>query len=225
MFAAQPSPCRASRVVHRRVSAMASSCAQPKLYSNPRSRSQVISWFALEFNVPLQEVELNMSAGEHKRPDYLAVHPFGKVPALVCPDGTPVFESGAILSYLADKFGGLNTPEKRAHQMSWVVWANATLAPAAFGPTRVQALPGFLDPLNALLSKQPWLTGNDFAVSDVAVGAYLVRAMSSFTAAVRLCCLLTCIAGLHSDVLSSDELQQVAGRGGVHAAHLQAPAL
>ena len=180
MFATQPlgrhAPCRPSRVVQRRISAMASSGGQPKLYSNPRSRSQVISWFAREFRVPLEEVELNMSQGEHKRADYLAVHPFGKVPALVCPDGTPVFESGAILSYLADRYGGLDTPEKRAKQQSWVVWANATLAPAVFGPTRVQALPGFLDPLNALLSKQQWLTGSEFAVSDVAVGAYLVRA-------------------------------------------------
>lgn len=114
-----------------------------------------------------------MAAGEHKRSSYLQVHPFGKVPALTCEDGTPVFESGAILSYLADKFGGLDTPEKRARQNSWLVWANATLAPAMFGPGRAQALPGLLDPLNALLSKQQWLTGSEFAVADVAVGAYL----------------------------------------------------
>jgi glutathione S-transferase len=114
-----------------------------------------------------------MSAGEHKKAGYLAVHPFGKVPALVCADSTPVFESGAILGYLADKFGGLDTPEARAKQNSWLVWANATLAPAMFGPTRVQAMPGLLEPLNTLLSKQQWLTGSEFAVADVAVGAYL----------------------------------------------------
>ena len=43
-----------------------------------------------------------------------------------------VFESGAILMFLADKYGGLDTPEKRAEVNKWIVWANASLDPICF---------------------------------------------------------------------------------------------
>jgi glutathione S-transferase len=43
------------------------------------------------------------NAAARQTPEYLAVHPFGKLPAAECDDGTPIFESGAILLYMADK--------------------------------------------------------------------------------------------------------------------------
>ena len=43
-----------------------------------------------------------------------------------------LFESGAILLYLADMYGGLDTPAKRAEASKWVVWANASLDPVLF---------------------------------------------------------------------------------------------
>lgn len=67
----------------------------------------------------------------------------------------------------------LRSEHSHAAFSSWLVWANATLAPAMFGPSRAQQMPAMLEPLNALLSKQEWLTGAAFSVSDVAVGAYL----------------------------------------------------
>lgn len=47
-------------------------------------------------------------------------------------DPTQVFESGAILAYLADAYGGLDTPAKRSEVMPWLVWANASLDPCIF---------------------------------------------------------------------------------------------
>ena len=47
-------------------------------------------------------------------------------------DNVEIFESGAMLLYVADKYGGVNTPEERADASKWVLWANAALAPALF---------------------------------------------------------------------------------------------
>lgn len=101
------------------------------------------------------------------------MHPFGQLPALTCEDGTAVFESGAVVLYLADKFGAAKTPEARAAAASWVVWSNSSFAPAVFGPTRAAKLPGLLAPLEAKLKASRYLLGDTFTVADVAVGAYL----------------------------------------------------
>jgi hypothetical protein len=108
------------------------------------------------------------------------VHPFGKVPALQADDGTPVFESGAILMYLADRYGGLDTPEKRAAASAWVVFANATFWPAVSGANRGAALPPLCAAIEALLAKQAFLAGPTFGVADVAVGAYMFYATAFF---------------------------------------------
>ena len=82
-------------------------------------------------------------------------------------------ESGAVILYLADKFGAAKTPEARAAAASWVFWANSSFAPAVFGPTRAAKLPGLLTPLEAKLKASPYLLGDTFTVADCAVGAYL----------------------------------------------------
>ena len=108
------------------------------------------------------------------------MHPFGKVPALQADDGTAVFESGAILMYLADRYGGLDTPEKRAAASAWVVFANATFWPAVSGANRGAALPPLCAAIEALLAKQAFLAGPTFGVADVAVGAYMFYATAFF---------------------------------------------
>ncbi len=128
------------------------------------------------------------------------MNPFGKLPAIQCDDGTAVFESGAILLYLADRYGGLTTPEQRAVAAQWVVFANATFSPAMFNSSqRAQQardcaasrasrsaltvvprarlhqrsqLPLLCGALNTVLSKSAFLLGDEFSVADVAMGAY-----------------------------------------------------
>ncbi len=56
-----------------------------------------------EAKLPYELVSVDTSTGEHRRPDYLAINPLGLVPALVTPQGETLYESAAILLYLADR--------------------------------------------------------------------------------------------------------------------------
>lgn len=141
------------------------------LHGSQGSRSPLINWYCLE-----QGIEFKV-AGQFKNP-----HPFGQIPALR--DGeTTVFESGAILMYLADKYGQLDTPEKRSKACQWVVWANASLDPVLFKENSNGQVIGTLAGqenkklrvLDTVLSSQnKYLLGEDFSVADVAVAAYLL---------------------------------------------------
>lgn len=136
------------------------------LHGSRGSRSPLVNWYLLEQQIPFE-----------MRPPQ-SRHPFGQVPYLV--DGsTEVFESGAILLYLADKYGGLDTPEKRALYTKWVMWANASLDPVCFVEENGRVIGTCLDqPSQRVVSKlegileQDWLV-DDFSVADVAVASYL----------------------------------------------------
>jgi len=79
-----------------------------KLYGSLFSRASIIKWYLEELNVPYEFVNLDMKAGEHLKPDFLAINPIGKVPAIV--DGElKLWESGAILLYLAQKYSQVSS--------------------------------------------------------------------------------------------------------------------
>lgn len=144
-----------------------------KLYGGPRSRASIVQWYLEELGVPYDYVLLDMQAGEHRQPDYLAINPMGKVPAIV--DGDfQLWESGAILLYLAQKYGNLNGLKEQATVAQWILFANATLGPGIFVETsREREMPKLFPPLEQCLQNQPFLLGDEFSVVDVAVGAYL----------------------------------------------------
>ena len=74
-----------------------------KLYEFGPTRSIRARWTLQELDVPFEAVTVNMMKGEHRSPEYLAVNPAGKLPALV--DGDLVLtESMAIVTYLAEKY-------------------------------------------------------------------------------------------------------------------------
>lgn len=75
-----------------------------------------VEWYAKEIKLEYDTVDIDMGKGEHKRAPFTDVNPFGKLPAVKTEDGTPIFESGAILLYLADKCGypPLSHPSGRA---------------------------------------------------------------------------------------------------------------
>lgn len=146
-----------------------------KLYTHPRSRGRIVEWYIQELG--LKDVEmtnLDLAEKQHKAPDFLKVNPFGKVPALS--DGElNLFESGALLTYLADKYGDTDTPEKRARAAQWTLFANSTLANALFVEQfREKSMPDVLGSLDKVLADREFLEGGKFSVSDVAVGAYLL---------------------------------------------------
>lgn len=149
--------------------------AAVELYGTQGSRSPLVNWY-------LHEIGTEYVMREPRDPSN--PHPFGQVPAMRDGD-VEIFESGAILAYLSDAYGGLDTPEKRATVMPWLVWANASLDPCVFietpqgrvVDTGARGKPGQVKPLDRLeviLSNQDWLLGDEFSVADVAVGAYLL---------------------------------------------------
>lgn len=145
-----------------------------KLYGGAFSRASIVQWYLEELAIPYEFVKLDMQAGEHLKPEYLAINPIGKVPAIVDGD-LQLWESGAILLYLNDKYG--KTPvslEERAKLNQWVLFGNATLATGIFvEANRERDMPRLLNPLNEIFGRQPFLLGNEFTVADVAVGSIL----------------------------------------------------
>jgi glutathione S-transferase len=145
-----------------------------KLYGGARSRATIIQWQLEELAIPYEFVMLDMQAGEHRQEAFLAINPFGKVPAIV--DGDfKLWESGAILLYLAEKYSPVKySPEQWAEFTQWVLFANATLGPGIFvEANREKEMPKLMSGLNGIFERQPFLTGNEFTVADIAVGAYL----------------------------------------------------
>lgn len=145
-----------------------------KLYGGTPSRASIVQWYLEELGVPYEFVTLNLQAGAHLQPEFLAINPMGKVPAIV--DGDfKLWESGAILLYFADKYGKMPASlEQRAEITQWVLFANATLGPGIFvEASRERETPRLMTPLDQILERQPFILGNEFSVADVAVGSVL----------------------------------------------------
>merc|ERR1719183_495078 len=134
------------------------------LYGSRGSRSPLIEWYLLEINK-----EYTHEEGRAGNPN-----PFGQIPGLRDDGGVEMFESGAILLYIADKYGGVNTPEDRADMSKWVLWANAALDPVLFTRDIEARAPALLMKLNAILEGKDFLVKNTFSVADVAVCSYLL---------------------------------------------------
>ena len=159
------------------------------LYGGARSRASMVRWYLGEKGIPYTFACLDMAAGEHRQEAFLAINPFGKVPALVDaslhgPDGGPLklFESGAILLHLADQHGkefeGEGGAARRALAAQWVLFANASLGPAMFlASTKPEELQRLLDGLEGQLGSGSLLAGAwgdpGWGVADCAVQAYL----------------------------------------------------
>jgi glutathione S-transferase len=145
-----------------------------KLYGGPRTRAGITQWYLEELGVSYESVIVGLQAGAQHKPEYRAINPFGKVPTLD-DDGTKVWESGATLLYLADKYGNMpKTPEGRSAIYAWVLYANATLTPAVLDEkNRVEHVKRVVEPLNGILSNTQFLVGQELTVADVAVCAIL----------------------------------------------------
>ena len=102
-----------------------------RFYSWPMSSGARTQWALEELGVPYEYVQLDRTKAEHKAPEFLAINPNGKVPALV-DDGIAYFESLAIALYLGERYGverGLwpRDGKDRADALSWSVWSIAEL--------------------------------------------------------------------------------------------------
>jgi glutathione S-transferase len=144
-----------------------------KLYGGKRTRASIVQWYLEELSVPYEQISIDLQSGEGQKPEYLAINPLGKVPSIVDGD-LALWESGAILLYLAEKYGNVASPEQRAVQNQWITYANATLGPDVFSETsRAKQMPRHMTMLNTLLEQQPFITGAEFTAADVAIGSIL----------------------------------------------------
>ena len=157
-------------------------------------------WALEELGLPYQYVKLDPQKQEHRSPEYLAVNPHGKVPALT--DGEQrFFESCAILLHLGNRYGiekklwPASGSQAHADATSWTVWATAELgahmmayvyhgldspfsykkedrskAAAAYDFSQLE---GHLNALEARLSGQDYLLGA-FTLADIAAASYLM---------------------------------------------------
>ena len=101
-----------------------------KLYGFPPTRSIRVLWTLRELGVEFEVINVNLAAGEHRRPEFLALNPAGKLPVLV--DGDFVLtESVAIVLYLAEKYAdkGLLPSElqSRARVNHWLLFTATEL--------------------------------------------------------------------------------------------------
>lgn len=167
-----------------------------KLYHSPRTRSVRIYWLLEELGVPYELETLAFTPQALKAAEYLKVHPLGKLPAIQ--DGDLImFESGAILEYLIEKYGhGRLAPAPgspaRGAFLQWVHFAEATAMPPLsdiaqhklFKPEaeRVPAVVAdaqarvatVLAALEQTLAGKQYLLGGEFSAADIMMGYSLL---------------------------------------------------
>jgi len=159
------------------------------LYHIAPSRSSIVHWMLEEVGQPYDIHLLSMNRGENRAPEYLAVNPMGKVPALKH-GGVVITEAAAICAYLADEFpqAGLNVPigdPRRGVYLKWLFFGPSCIEPAmtdrAF-PRKEEARRAMLgygdfdtvmDVVAMAVAPGPYLIGERFTAADVIVGATL----------------------------------------------------
>ena len=156
-------------------------------YTNPQSRGRTARFMLEEVGVPYQTVILDYE-GAMKTPEYLAINPMGKVPAIRHGDAI-VTESAAICAYLADAFpdAGLAQPAgQRADYYRWLFFAAGPVEAAIMDKYRKlepsaeeQRMVGYgtfdttFAALDAAVTRNPWLAGPDFSAADVYAGSQI----------------------------------------------------
>ncbi len=157
------------------------------LYTAATPNGYKVSIALEELDLPYRLHVLDLSAGEQKRPEFLAINPNGRIPAIVdrAEGDFPVFESGAILVYLAEKAGRLlpSDPKGRSRVLQWLMFQMGGLGPM-MGQANVftryfpEHLPPVIDRylresrrllevLDRRLGEEEWLAG-EYSIADIA---------------------------------------------------------
>jgi glutathione S-transferase len=165
-----------------------------KLYWSPRTRSFSGLWMMEEAGQPYERVLTDISTGAQKKPEFLAVNPMGKVPALQDGDAT-LAEQSAICAYVAERCpeAKLAPPvgdARRAQYLYWLFFAPGCIEPAILQiATKLQISPvqagwgeanQVFDVLERAVDKGPWLLGEQFTAADVMIGSNLQAVIRMF---------------------------------------------
>ena len=162
------------------------------LYTAATPNGHKVSIALEELGLPYELKVLDLAAGDQKRPDYLAICPNGRIPAIVDHDegGFAVFESGAILVYLAEKTGQLMPKDVKGRSlvMQWLMFQMGGIGPMMgqanvfyrYFPQKIQpAIDRYqaegrrlFEVLDGRLKDHEWLAG-DYSIADIANWAWV----------------------------------------------------
>ncbi len=165
-----------------------------QLYSLPTPNGVKVSIMLEELGLPYEVHLVDISKDETWTPEFLSLNPNGKIPAIIDPDGPggkplPLFESGAILVYLAEKSGRFlpTDPAARYETLQWVFFQMAAIGPmfgqvgffhkyagSAFEDKRprdryVAESRRLLGVLEGRLKDRQWIMGDDYTIADIAI--------------------------------------------------------
>jgi len=170
-----------------------------KLYNSVGPNPQVVRTFLAERGITLDMQDVDIMAGDNRKPDFLQVNPAGQLPALVLDDGSILTEITVICEYLDETQPGVSfmgdTPERRAHNRSWTRWADLNVCePLANGfrfseglplfESRMRCIPEASDGLKACaqdklawldgqLGSRPFLAGDTYSLADILLSTFL----------------------------------------------------
>ncbi|ACB25303.1 glutathione S-transferase family protein [Methylobacterium radiotolerans] len=164
-----------------------------KLYHHPLSgHAHRARLFLSLVDAPHELIEVDLKAGAHKTPAFLALNPFGQVPVLD-DDGVIVSDSNAILVYVAKRLGRSDwLPEDPRGAAAVQRWLSVAAGELAYGPAAARLITVFgakfspeevigrahtlLGRIEAHLDGRDWLAAERPTIADVAVYSYLARA-------------------------------------------------
>ena len=170
-------------------------------YTHPMSRGRIVRWMLEEIGRPYRTVLLDFGT-TMKAPDYLAINPMGKVPAVTW-RGVAVTECAAICAWLADAVPeaglapALDEPA-RGTWLRWLFFAAGPLEAAVtaralnlLAPADKAGMAGYgsfeqvVDTLERAVTEGPWILGDRFSAADVYVGSQVVQPSSPMRRACR----------------------------------------
>ncbi|TWO69942.1 glutathione S-transferase family protein [Caenimonas sedimenti] len=166
------------------------------VYSWPTPNGHKVHIMLEECGLPYEAIPVNIGAGDQFKPDFLAISPNNKIPALVDPagpDGQPIslFESGAILLYLAAKTGRFLPASDRARYevLQWLMFQMGGVGPMLgqahhFRMYAPEKLPYAVDRysneakrlyrvIDKRLAASAWLGGDEYSIADIATFPWL----------------------------------------------------
>lgn len=164
-----------------------------QLYSLTTPNGVKASIMLEETGLPYEPHLVRFDTGDQRSPEFLALNPYGKIPAILDPDGPggkplPLFESAAILLYLAEKTGRFLPPDpaRRYEAIQWLIFDVAGVGPM-FGQVGyfhkfegreyedkrprdhyVEQVRRLLRVLDGRLDGHEWIMGDEYTVADIA---------------------------------------------------------
>src|ERR1700682_3009080 len=163
------------------------------LHYAPTPNGRKISIMLEELGLPYTVIPVNIRAGEQFRPEFLKISPNNRIPAIVdrapADGGAPIamFESGAILLYLAEKIGRLipAQPRERLDCVQWLFWQMANLGPMAgqnhhFGLYAPEKLPYAIDRYVKETGRLYAVLDKRLADREFVAGVYSIADMAAY---------------------------------------------